>query len=92
MNTFEPLYDNILVKPISQTSKIIIVEVARGVPTFGEVVAVGNGYRTETGIQGLYIRVGDKVLFRQGDGAEITVGKDKLLVMKEAQVLGKVGT
>lgn len=87
---FEPLYDNILVRPIDvSTSTIIQIEKPRGAPVYGLVVGVGCGYRVESGIQPLHIKVNDRVLFRNGDGAEIVVGKEKLLVMKESQVLGK---
>lgn len=87
---FEPLYDNILVRPVDvSTSTIIQIEKPRGAPVYGDIVAVGCGYRTESGIQELHLKVKDRVLFRNGDGAEIAVGKEKLLVMKESQVLGK---
>ena len=65
----KPLYDRVVIKPQAVEEKtesgIYIPETAQKErPQIGEVVAVGDGKRTESGeLTKLTVKVGDKVLF-----------------------------
>ena len=91
--SFKPLYDRIAVKPVEQEEKtkggIIIPDTAKEKPMQGEVVAVGKGTCTESGeLNPLELKVGDKVLYGKWAGTEIEIKGEKLIVMKESDVLG----
>jgi len=95
MTKFRPLHDRLLVKRIDGESKtaggIIIPETAKEKPMQGEVIAVGNGTRDDSGnIKPLEIKVGDTVLFAKWGGTEIKLDGVEYLVMKESDVLGIV--
>lgn len=91
--SFKPLHDRIVIKPIEHEEKtkggIIIPDTAKEKPVQGEVVAVGNGIRSEKGeIHPLELKVGDKVLYGKWAGTEIEIKGEKLIVMKESDVFG----
>lgn len=104
MNTFEPFYDRIVVKPIEPetTSKggILLVNTAKD-ENRGTVVAVGHGYRIEHGgmdlgngtkatvTQPLMVQKGDIVLYEKYGATEITIDGEKLFVMREDGVVGR---
>ena len=73
-----PLQDRIIVKRVEEETKtaggIFIPETAKEKPQRGEIVAVGNGKKTEDGkVLPLDVKVGDKVLFGKYAGTEIKV-------------------
>jgi chaperonin GroES len=91
--TFRPLYDRLVVQRREVTeeahSGIIIPDTAKDKPHEGEVIAVGPGKRRKDGqYQPMSVAVGDFVLFGTYAGAEITLGRDNLLVLRESDVLG----
>jgi chaperonin GroES len=88
-----PLQDRIIVKRLEEESKtaggIFIPETAKEKPQKGEVVAVGNGKKTEDGkIIPIDVKKGDKVLFGKYAGTEIKVDGQELLIMREDDILG----
>jgi chaperonin GroES len=88
-----PLQDRIIVKRIEEESKtaggIFIPDTAKEKPQQGEVVAVGNGKKTEDGkVLPVDLKVGDKVLFGKYAGTEIKVEGQDLLIMREDDILG----
>ena len=90
---FRPLHDRVVVKRINPEAKtkggIIIPDTAREKPQQGEVVAVGPGGRDEAGkLIPIDVKVGDKVLFGKWSGTEVVLDGDKLLIMKESDVMG----
>jgi len=92
---FRPLHDRVLLRRIEQNEKtaggIIIPDTAKEKPMEGEVVAVGNGVRDETGkVVPLDVKKGDKVLFSKWAGTEITVDGNEYLVVKESEIVGVV--
>jgi chaperonin GroES len=94
--TFRPLHDRVLVRRIEAEEKtaggIIIPDSAKEKPAEGEIVAVGNGARSEDGkIHSLDVKVGDRVLFGKWSGTEVKVGGEDLLIMKETDILGIIG-
>ena len=90
---FRPLQDRILVKRIDKEEKttggIIIPDTAKEKPQEGEVVAVGNGKRTEDGkVAPMDVKKGDRVLFGKYSGSEIKIDGEEHLILREDEVLG----
>jgi chaperonin GroES len=92
---FRPLHDRILIKRIGEkeTAKggIIIPDTAKEKPQEGEVIAVGNGKKTEEGKRvPLDVKAGDHILFGKYSGTEIKIDNEEYLIFKEEDVLGVV--
>ena len=90
---FRPLQDRILVKRVKSEEKtvggIIIPDTAKEKPQEGEVVAVGNGKKTEDGkVLAVELKKGDRILFGKYSGTEIKVDGDEHLILKEEEILG----
>jgi len=90
-----PLQDRIIVKRMEEEQKtaggLFIPETAKEKPQRGEIVAVGNGKKTEDGkVLPLDVKVGDKVLFGKYAGTEIKVDGDEYLMMREDDLLAVV--
>jgi len=91
--TFRPLHDRVLVRRIEAAAKsaggIIIPDTAKEKPQEGEIVAAGTGIRTEDGtLVPLDVKSGDRVLYGKWSGAEISIGTEAFLIMKESDVFG----
>jgi chaperonin GroES len=90
---FRPLHDRVVVKSIEAEDKtaggIIIPDTAKEKPSQGEVIAVGRGGRDEAGkLIPIDVQVGDRVLFGKWSGTEVTIDGQKLLIMKESDIMG----
>ncbi|MDA8414490.1 MAG: co-chaperone GroES [Desulfobacteraceae bacterium] len=90
-----PLQDRIIVKRVEEESKtaggLFIPETAKEKPQRGEIVAVGNGKKTEDGkVLPLDVKVGDVVLFGKYAGTEIKVDGADFLMMREDDILAVV--
>jgi len=88
-----PLHDRILIKRIEEKETvkggIIIPDTAKEKPQEGEVVAVGNGKKTEEGkIIPLDVKKGDRILFGKYSGTEIKIDDQEYLIVREDEVLG----
>lgn len=88
-----PLQDRIIVKRVEEETKtsggIFIPETAKEKPQQGEIIAVGNGKRTEDGkVLPIDLKVGDKVLFGKYAGTEIKLDGVDYLIMREDDILG----
>ncbi|MEN9754920.1 MAG: hypothetical protein RLZ07_1302 [Pseudomonadota bacterium] len=93
---FRPLHDRVVVRRLDSEEKtkggIIIPDSAKEKPQEGEVVAVGNGARDETGkLVPLDVKKGDKVLFGKWSGTEVKIDGQELLIMKESDIMGVIG-
>ena len=92
-----PLYDRIVVKRIEQQEQmqggLYIPDSAKEKPQEGEVVAVGNGKKTEEGkIIPLDVKKGDRILFGKYGGTEIKIEGEEYLILREDEVLGIIET
>ncbi len=93
----KPLGDRLIVKPIEEeettASGIVLPDTAKEKPQRGKVVAAGEGKWDEDGEKRIPLDVaeGDEVLYSKYGGTEITVEGDDLLVLRESDVLAKVG-
>ncbi len=89
-----PLGDRVIVEPVEQEETIaggmlVLPETAKEKPQQGMVLAAGEGKRDEDGERiPMDVKVGDKVLFAKYAGTEIKMDGKKLLIMKEADILG----
>ena len=90
---FKPLHDRVLVKRVQSDEKtkggLIIPDSAKEKPAEGEVVAVGEGARKDSGeLIAPSVKAGDRVLFGKWSGTEVTLNGEDLLIMKESDILG----
>ena len=90
-----PLQDRILVRRIEEekTTKggIIIPDSAKEKPREGEVVAVGKGKIRDDGtLRKLDVAKGDRVLFGEYAGTEVTLDGTEHVIIREDDVLGIV--
>ncbi len=91
-----PLHDRVVVRPLESEEKtaggIIIPDTAKEKPSEGEVVAVGQGARTEEGrVVPLDVKKGDRIIYGKWSGNEVKVDGEDLLIMKESDIMGVVG-
>lgn len=87
-----PLADRLVVKPLESEEitpgGIVLPETAKEKPQKGEVLAVGPGARDDEGDRiALDVRVGDKVLFAKYSGTEIKLDGEKMLILRESDIL-----
>jgi chaperonin GroES len=88
-----PLHDRILIRRIEEKETvkggIIIPDTAKEKPQEAEVVAVGNGKKTEEGkVIPLDVKKGDRILFGKYSGTEIKIEDEEYLIIREEEVLG----
>lgn len=89
----KPLGDRIVVERIEEEEVkkggIIIPDTAKEKPQRGRVLAVGPGRKTEDGkVIPVDVNVGDIVIFSKYAGTEVEMGDQKLLIMREDEILG----
>ena len=94
---FTPLHDRVVVKRIEGEDKtkggLIIPDSAKEKPSEGEVVAVGEGARKDSGeLIAMTVKAGDRILFGKWSGTEVTIDGEDLLIMKESDILGIIKT
>lgn len=89
-----PLHDRVVVRRMEEETTsaggIVLPGSAAEKPTQGEVVAVGNGQVTDSGVRALDVKVGDKVMFGQYAGTEIKVDGEDLLIMSENDIVAVI--
>ncbi len=93
--TFRPLHDRILVKRIEDPDVsqggIIIPDSAKEKPQEGEVIAVGEGKKTDSGDRiPMDVKKGDRILFGKYGGSEIKMDGQEYIILREDEVLGIV--
>ena len=92
---FKPLHDRVLVRRVQSDEKtkggLIIPDSAKEKPAEGEVVAVGEGARKDSGeLIAPSVKAGDRILFGKWSGTEVTIDGEELLIMKESDILGVI--
>ncbi|MTI00627.1 co-chaperone GroES [Roseibium sp. RKSG952] len=92
---FRPLHDRVVVRRVDSEEKtaggIIIPDTAKEKPQEGEVVAVGNGARKDSGeLIPVDVKEGDRVLFGKWSGTEVKINGEDLLIMKESDIMGVI--
>jgi chaperonin GroES len=92
-STVRPLDDRILVKPSDPEEKtkngIYLPEGAKEKPMTGKVLAVGPGKLSDKGVRtAVTVKKGDTVVYGKYSGTEIEVDGDKLVIVRESELLG----
>jgi chaperonin GroES len=92
----KPLEDRVLVKPIESESKtasgIFLPESAKEKPVRGEVVSTGPGKRLDNGNRAqMSVKKGDTVVYGKYAGTEVELKGEKLLILRENELLGVIG-
>jgi chaperonin GroES len=87
-----PLHDRIVVKRLEEKEAmqggLYIPDSAKEKPQEGQVVAVGNGKKTEDGKTiPLDVKAGDRILFGKYSGSDIKLDGNEYLIMREDEVL-----
>jgi chaperonin GroES len=93
--TVRPLHDRLIVKRVEEKETIkggiIIPDSAKEKPQEGEVIAAGNGKKTEDGkVIPLDVKAGDRIMFGKYSGTEIKVDDHEYLILREDEVLGVI--
>jgi chaperonin GroES len=88
-----PLYDRVVVKRVEDKETmqggLYIPDSAKEKPQEGEVVAVGQGKRLESGkVVALDVKAGDRILFGKYSGSEIKLDGQEYIIMREDEILG----
>ena len=86
----KPLADRVLIQPSPAEevtmSGIIIPDSAKEKPLKGEVLAVGPGTKDES----MELKVGDTVLYGKYAGTEVELDGEKILIMRQSDVLAVI--
>lgn len=86
----KPLADRVLIQPVPAEevtmSGIIIPDSAKEKPLKGTVLAVGPGTKDET----MELKVGDTVLYGKYAGTEVELDNEKVLIMRQNDVLAVI--
>lgn len=98
MTTIKPIGDKILVQPKNNNAKqtpsgIYIPETSIDKPQIGTILETGEGRILENGtVMPLFVKKGDKILFRKFAGTELKLDKDDdmLLLITERDILGVI--
>lgn len=90
-----PLGDRVVVEPIEQetttASGLVLPDTAKEKPQQGKVIAAGKGRLDDDGKRvEMEVKVGDTVLYAKYAGTEVKMNEKKVLIMKEADILGIV--
>lgn len=91
----KPLGDRLVIKPTESEETtaggLILPDTAKEKPQRGTVLAVGPGSRDENGkhVQ-MDVNVNDVVLYAKYAGTEIKLGGEKLLILRETDVLALI--
>jgi chaperonin GroES len=90
-----PLDDRILVKQSEAEEKtaggIVLPDTAKEKPQKGKVIATGPGKMLKNGKRsGTEIKKGDEVFYGKYSGTEVEVEGEKLVIIRESDILGIV--
>jgi chaperonin GroES len=92
----QPLADRVVVRPIEREEVtkggIVLPDTAKEKPQEGEVLAVGQGRLSEDGKRiPMDVKAGDIVIYAKYGGTEIKVNDEKLMILRESDILAKKG-
>jgi len=89
-----PLGDRIVVRPIEREEVtkggIVLPDTAKEKPQEGEIIAVGPGKLSDEGTRiAMDVKAGDKVIYAKYAGTEVEIDDEKLLIMRESDIMAK---
>lgn len=87
-----PLFDNVLIKPLEAVNKtaggIYLPDNAKEKPQAGEIMAVGEGARDDSGkLIPMVVKVGQKVMYAKWGGNEIKIENEEWKLVKQSDIL-----
>jgi chaperonin GroES len=93
--SLKPLGDRLVIKPIEQddvtSGGIMLPDTAKEKPQKGKILAAGPGARNDAGVRvEMDVKVGDTVLYAKYAGTEIKLDGEKVLVLRESDILAIV--
>ncbi len=96
MANIRPLDDRIVLKVLDaeqvSSGGIVLPDSAREKPQQGKVTAVGEGRLMDDGSRAKpEVKKGDVVLFGKYAGSDVKVGGDDYKILKESEILAKMG-
>ena len=91
----KPLDDRVVLKQLEAEEKttggIILPDTAKEKPQIGKVVATGPGKTNKDGKRiPVSVKKGDQVIYGKYMGNEVEIAGEKLVVIKESDILGIV--
>jgi len=89
----KPLADRVIVRQSEAEEKtatgILLPDTAKEKPTRGKVIAVGPGKLDDNGKpMEIGVRVGDTIYYGKYSGTDVTIDGDKLVILRESDILG----
>ena len=94
--TIQPLFGNVLIKPLEAESKtsggIYLPDTSKETPQIGEVMAVGEGSWDEDAEKRIpmEVKVGQKVMYKKWGGNEVKVGNEEWTIVDQKDILAIV--
>jgi chaperonin GroES len=90
-----PLDDGVVIKQLEAEEKtaggIILPEAAKEKPQIGKVVAVGPGKILDNGqLAKMSVNKNDQVVYGKYSGHDVEIEGEKLIIIKESDILGIV--
>ncbi|MCB1830006.1 MAG: co-chaperone GroES [Chromatiaceae bacterium] len=90
-----PLHDRVVVRRMEEerisAGGIVLPDSATEKPMQGEVIAVGKGKVLENGdTRPLDVKLGDRVLFGKYSGSEVKVAGEKVVILREDDIMGVI--
>ncbi len=91
----QPLFDNVLVKPLQAEetlpSGIVLPDSAKEKPQIGQIMAVGPGTTDDKGKKvKMQVKVGQKVMYKKWGGNEVKVGSEEWMIVEQKDILAVV--
>ena len=93
----KPLGDRVIVEPIEKDEEtfaggaLVLPETAREKPQQGKIIAAGPGKKDDKGRRiPMDVEEGQRVLYAKYSGTEIKIDGEKLLILKESDILAIV--
>jgi chaperonin GroES len=88
----QPLFDNVLVKPLQQEEKlpsgIVLPDSAKEKPQVGLIMAVGAGTTDDKGKKvEMVVKVGQKVMYKKWGGNEVKVNGEEWMIVEQKDIL-----
>ena len=90
-----PLFDRVLILPQEEQlskSGLALPSSATERPFYGKVIAVGKGDNVEGKKTEMQVKVGDTVIYSKYGGLELAIDKQNYIIMRQNDILAKVGT
>ena len=96
MPKLNPLDDRVVIEVLEAEEKtaggIVLPDTAKEKPQRGKVLAVGPGKMLDSGERAaIGVVAGDEVLFGKYAGTEVTVNEVEFKILRESEILAKVG-